>query len=238
MNCNRIYLDYNASTPINPRTLQVMVKVLEEDFGNPSSIHFHGQKARQRLEKSRQTIADYLGVKPEEIFFTSGGTESAHLLLNGIMLRKPQGHLISSTVEHACIYETAKELEKKGYAATFLNPGEWGAIKPDAVREAIRPDTRLITLMAVNNETGVKTDWEAISEIAESYHIPFVVDGVALLGKESFKFQRESMRLFLAGIKFTPQKGSVFVFADKRLNLSLYLWEAAKNIIVGPVRKI
>lgn len=219
MNCNRIYLDYNASTPIDPRTLQVMVKVLEEDFGNPSSIHFHGQKARQRLEKSRQTIADYLGVKPEEIFFTSGGTESAHLLLNGIMLRKPQGHLISSTVEHACIYETAKELEKKGYAATFLNPGEWGAIKPDAVREAIRPDTRLITLMAVNNETGVKTDWEAISEIAESYHIPFVVDGVALLGKESFQIPKGVSAAFFSGHKIHASKGIGFCFCRQAVKL-------------------
>jgi cysteine desulfurase len=216
---NRIYLDYNASTPIDPRVLKVIVQVLEENFGNPSSIHFYGQKAKQVLEECRQNIADFLGIKSKEIFFTSGGTEGAHLLLNGIMLQKPHGHLITSGTEHACVFETVKELEIKGYETTVLNPGEWGSIKPDAVRAAIRPDTRLITLMAVNNETGVKTDWEAISEIAAEYQIPFVLDGVALLGKESFHIPRGVTAAFFSGHKIHAPKGVGFCFCRQSIKL-------------------
>lgn len=196
-----------------------MIYTLEEDYGNPSSMHLHGKKARQSLENSRQMIANFLRVKAQEIFFTSGGTESAHLLLNGIMLQKPHGHFVTSGVEHACIYETAKGLEKKGYQTTFLNPGEWGAIQPDAVREAIRSDTRLISLMAVNNETGVKTDWEAIAEIAEANHIPFIVDGVALLGKEAFSIPKGVSAIFFSGHKIHASKGIGFCFCRQNVKL-------------------
>lgn len=220
MNRPRIYLDFNASTPIDPRVLNVVVKALESDYGNPSSTHFHGQQARQTLDKSRQTIANFLQVKPQEIFFTSGGTEGAHLLLNGILLQKSKGHFITSTIEHACVYETCKELEKKGYEATYLSSGEWGAITPDAVQAAIRPDTRLITLMAVNNETGIKTDWEAIAEIAAAHHIPFVMDGVALLGKEAFYLPRGLTAAFFSGHKIHAPKGIGFCMCRQSIKLA------------------
>lgn len=219
MSCHRIYLDHNATTPIDPLVAQVMIQVLQEYFGNPSSTHYHGQRARQKLEECRQVVADYLGVFPKEIFFTSGGTEGAHLLLNGIMLQKSKGHLITSSVEHACVYETAKMLQKKGYEVSFLDPGEWGAIHPQAVREALRPDTRLISLMAVNNETGVKTDWEAIAGIAADYQIPFVIDGVALLGKENFRIPQGVSAAFFSGHKIHAPKGVGFCFCRKPIKL-------------------
>lgn len=215
-----IYLDFNASAPIDPRVLQVVIQSLQSECGNPSSIHQHGQQARQKLEHSRQVIADYLKVKPQEIFFTSGGTEGAHLLMNGLLLQKPQGHFITSNVEHPCVFNTAKALEKKGYEATYLSVGEWGAVTPEAVRSAIRSDTRLIALMAVNNETGVKTDWEAIAEIALQHNIPFLLDGVALLGKESMQLPLGVTAAFFSGHKIYAPKGTGFCFCRQSVKLA------------------
>lgn len=216
---NRIYLDFNASTPIDPSVLQAIVQALQIECGNPSSMHWHGKMARQKLEQSREAVARFLKVKPQEIIFTSGGTEGAELLINGILWQKPKGHFITSSAEHACVYQLTKELEKKGYEGTFLSPGKWGAVKPEAVRAAIRSDTRLITLMAVNNETGVKTDWEAIAEIAEHANIPFVLDGVALLGKEPFILPKGVSAAFFSGHKIYAPKGIGFCFCRQSLKL-------------------
>lgn len=216
---HRIYLDHNASTPIDPRVLQVIVEELREEIGNPSSVHFHGQKCRQRLDQSRQVLARFLKVKSHEIIFTSGGTEGANLLLRGLFDEKTAGHLITSSAEHSCIYQTALDLEKKGVDVTFLDPGLWGAVKPDAIRAAIRPTTRGIALMAVNNETGVKTDIEAIAAIAQEAGIPFIVDGVALLGKETFSIPLGVSAMFFSGHKLHAPKGVGFMFCRQTFKL-------------------
>lgn len=216
----RIYLDYNASTPLDPRVLKVLVKELEEEEGNPSSIHFHGQQCRRKLEQSRQTIARFFKVKPQEVIFTSGGTEGAALLLQGLILKDPTGHIISSGVEHACVFQPLKELEKKGTQITFLPTGPWGAVRPEDVEQAIRSDTRLITLMAVNNETGVMTDLEAIAAIAQKANIPFVVDGVAWLGKEFVHIPAGVSALFFSGHKIHAPKGIGFCICRQNLKLS------------------
>lgn len=203
----RIYLDYNAATPVDPLVLNAYIQAIELDKGNPSSTHFHGQQSRRLLNESRQLIAQFFNVQPNELIFTSGGTESANILLHGVMQRHTQGHIITSLVEHACVYETIKELEKKGHAVTYLNPGMHGAVSKEAVEQAIRPDTRMITLMAVNNETGVKTDIEAIAKIAQLHGIPFVVDGVAWLGKEFFQIPVGVSAIFFSGHKIHAPKG-------------------------------
>lgn len=217
---HRIYLDHNASTPVDPAVIQAMVQVLQEESGNPSSVHVEGQKARRRLEQCRQTIASFLKVKPNEIIFTSGGTEGANLLIKGLFRDHSKGHIISSDVEHSCIYETLRDLEAKGTGVSFLHAGLWGAVQPDQVRQAIRPSTKLITLMAVNNETGVKTDIEAIAAIAQEHNIPLIVDGVALLGKELFSIPRGVSAMFFSGHKFHAPKGTGFVFIRSSLKIS------------------
>jgi cysteine desulfurase len=217
---NRIYLDYNASTPLDPHVLKVLVKELEEEEGNPSSIHFHGQQCRRKLANSRQTIARFFKVKPHEIIFTSGGTEGAALLLQGVILQNPAGHVISSGTEHACVYETLKELRKRGTEVTFLPTNQWGAVRPEDVEAAIRPQTCLITLMAVNNETGVMTDLEAIAAIAQRAQIPFVVDGVAWLGKERISIPSGVSALFFSGHKIHAPKGVGFCICRQNLKLS------------------
>ncbi len=216
----RIYLDCNSSTALDARVLEVLIQELKEEEGNPSSIHFHGQQCRRKLDESRQIIARFLGVRPNEIIFTSGGTEGACLLLNGVMQHFTTGHIITSSVEHSCVFETVKDLEKKGYQASFLPVGSLGAVEPHTVKEALRPDTRLITLMAVNNETGVKTDIESIAAIAQQAHIPFVVDGVALLGKESFNIPQGVSAIFFSGHKIHAPKGIGFSVCKQTLKMN------------------
>jgi cysteine desulfurase len=220
---HRIYLDHNASTPIDPRVLQAVIEELKEEIGNPSSVHFHGQKCRQRLDQSRRIIARFLNVRPHEIIFTSGGTEGANLLLHGLFQGLSGGHLITSSAEHSCVYQTAFALEKQGHAVTFLNTGLWGAVTPDAVKAAIRPDTRAIALMAVNNETGVKTDIEAIAAVAQEAQIPLIVDGVAWLGKESFFIPAGVSAMFFSGHKVHAPKGIGFVYCKSGLKLHPFL---------------
>jgi cysteine desulfurase len=215
----RIYLDYNATTPLDPRVLDAVVRQLQEEVGNPSSSHYHGQQSKNILESSRHTIADFLRVKTQEVIFTSGGTEGAFLLLHGIMEKYPTGHIITSDAEHSCVYQTVRQLVAKGYEATFLPTGLWGAVKPEDVKAAIRPDTRLITLLAVNNETGVKTDLEPIAAIAERAAIPLVVDGVALLGKEPIVWPTGVAAAFFSGHKIHAPKGIGFYFCRKNIKL-------------------
>lgn len=176
----RIYLDNNASAPLIPSVLNACQKELQFLINNPSSSHAFGQEAKARLDSARRKIASYFNVKPHECLFTSSGTESMNTLIKGCLAKK-RGHIITSSVEHSAVYNTLKSLE--GFDVSYLDPGPWGAVQAHQVQEALRPDTCLITLMAVNNETGVKTDLDAIGKLASAHGCPFVVDGVAALAK-------------------------------------------------------
>lgn len=221
---HHIYLDYNASTPLDPRVLEVLIKELEEEQGNPSSVHFYGKQCHHKLEQSRQLIARFFKVKPHEVIFTSGGTEGAALLIQGVIFRNPTGHIISSGTEHSCVYQTLRELSKRGSQVTFLPTGEWGAVHPEAVEKSIGPQTCLITLMAVNNETGVKTDIEAIAAIAQKARIPFIIDGVAWLGKETIQLPAGVSAAFFSGHKIHAPKGIGFCICRSSLKLSPLFW--------------
>lgn len=220
MNQKRIYLDANATTGLDKKVLEAVIQELQQSEGNPSSLHLHGQQARQRLNQYRQTIARYLGVPPSDLIFTAGGTEGANMLLHGFLSDSSKGHLITSNVEHSCVYKSSKEFEKKGYAVSFLPAGEHGAIQPEAVQAAITSRTSLIALMAVNNETGVKTDWHRIAAIAKAANIPFMVDGVALLGKESFTIPPGVTAMFFSGHKLHAPKGVGVVFCRQPQKLA------------------
>lgn len=216
---NHIYLDYNASTPVDPRVLNVLIQELKEEVGNPSSTHFHGKRCRQRLETSRKLIAQFLQVKPHEIYFTSGGTECAASLIQGILRKKTNCHVISSSTEHSCVYETLKETEKRGAQVSFLGSGEYGAIQPENLESAIQQNTGLICLMAVNNETGVKTDIASIASIALKNQIPFIVDGVAWLGKEKILIPEGVSAVFFSGHKIHAPKGIGFFYCRSNVKL-------------------
>jgi cysteine desulfurase len=215
-----IYLDNNSTTAVDPRVVAVVLESLANGLGNPSSIHRYGQSARQQLEKARQTIADSLSVRPQEVIFTSGGTEGANMLLRGIFPAGCRGHLITSNVEHACVYGNVKALEAVGIGCSILPAGLYGAVQPDAVEGAIRPESKLIALMAVNNETGVKSNIPAIAEIAQENKIPLFVDGVALLGKEPFQIPKGVSAISFSGHKIHAPKGVGFVVMRSHLKLA------------------
>lgn len=203
----RIYLDHNATTPIDPLVLEAMKVELAIGPANPSSIHYFGQEAKKRLTKARHALAAYFGIKPSELIFTSGGTEAINLILRGFFAAYPDAHGISSNLEHAAVLETLKS-----FPVTFLGGNASGAITPQQVVEAISPKTRLIALSAANSETGVKTDIEAIAKIAAARDIFFFVDGVALLGKEQFSIPAGISAMAFSGHKIHGPKGSGVAF--------------------------
>jgi len=221
---SRVYLDSNATTGVDPRVREVMLSELSVEPSNPSSVHFFGQQAKKKLTAARETIASFLQVKPQEILFTSGGTEAMNMLIRGILDRTPEGHVkghvISTDVEHSSVYQTLCALQPKGCALSFLPAGLWGAVQPEAIQSALRRDTRLIVLSAVNNETGVKHDIAAIAAIAEHAGVPLVVDGVALLGKELFSIPLGVSGMGFSGHKFHGPKGVGFAFLRSGVKIS------------------
>lgn len=220
----RIYLDNNGTTFLDPRVQDVIIHTLQHSHGNPSSIHAEGRQARALLNKARQSIATFLKVKPTEIIFTSGGTEGLNMILRGIFGFNPTGHLITSSVEHASVYATARRLEScPGCHVTFLNPGSYGAVQAAAVKDALRSDTRLIALMAVNNETGVRTDIESIAALAKEAKVPFLVDGVGLLGKEPFNIPEGVSAMCFSGHKIHAPMGTGFAYIRSTLKMDPYM---------------
>jgi len=215
----RIYLDNNASTCVDQDVWRAVIRDFPNCVGNPSSIHLEGQASRQLLTQARQAIADHLAVPSQDIIFNSGGTEGLNTILRGIFQAYPKGHMITSDAEHACVYNTVQDMQQQGCELTVLPAGLWGAVTPEAVKAALRPTTRLIALMAVNNETGVKTDIEAIAAIAEEAGVFFLVDGVALLGKEQFSIPQGVSAMCFSGHKFHAPKGVGFAFWRSKMKL-------------------
>lgn len=181
----RVYLDHNATTPLDPRVFEAMKPYLLETFANASSPHHYGRLAKQALEESRGIIAKFIGAKPEEIVFTSGGTESDNLALRGVAYHKGRrrGHIITSSIEHHAVLRTCSALEKDGFTVNYLPVDDQGRIDPDEVRRSIKKDTILISLMLANNETGVIEPVAEVGKIAREYGILFHCDAVQAVGK-------------------------------------------------------
>ena len=223
MSKNPIYLDHNAATPLDPQVKEVLLKEFSKGPSNPSSSHFFGQAAKKKLIQARQIIAHFLKVKEKEIFFTSGGTESLNLLIQGA-LKTSSGHIIATNIDHPALFENIKMLEKKGYLVTYLSCGLYGAPTVKQVKEAIRPDTSLIALSAANGETGVKLDLEGIAYIAQKNHIPLMMDGVALLGKERFSIPEGVTGMGFSAHKIYGPSGVGFFFLKSGFQLKSLLF--------------
>jgi len=178
-----VYLDHNASTPVHPDVVAEMLPYFSEVFGNPSSVHAFGREAREGLDRARERVASFLGVAPDEIVFTSGGTESDNLAIKGLALGKGPGHVITSRIEHHAVLRTCQWLETQGYAVTYLPVDEYGMVDPDDVKRAIRPDTVAISVMHANSEIGTIQPIVAIGALAREYGVPFHVDAVQTVGK-------------------------------------------------------
>jgi cysteine desulfurase len=181
----RIYMDHSATTPLDPQVLQAMLPFFVEKFGNASSLHSFGLEAKEALEDSRERVAKLLGADPEEIVFTSGGTESDNLALKGTARRNRElgRHIITTQMEHPAILETCRKLEKEGYEVTYLPVTSEGLVEPAALEASIRPDTILISVMHANNEVGTVQPIEEIGCIAAEKGIYLHSDAVQSVGK-------------------------------------------------------
>ncbi|KPK32353.1 MAG: hypothetical protein AMS24_04410 [Chlamydiae bacterium SM23_39] len=214
---NYIYLDNNATTQLDKKVLKTMLIDLKGPPYNPSSIHAFGRKALSLLIESKKKIASLLKIYPDEIVFTSGGTEAVNLLINGIYKK---GHIITTDIEHQCVYNTLLNFQKKGTPVSFLKTGLLGKVTPKQIKEAIREDTSLIILSAVNSETGIKIDMEEISEIAYEKNISFIIDAVQLLGKSFFTIKKSMTGLAFSGHKIHGPKGIGFAYIKKNSNIT------------------
>ena len=180
-----IYLDYNATTPLAPEVITAMKPYLTERFGNPSSSHAYGLEARNAVQRARAQVAALLFCQPEEIIFTSGGTESNNAAIKGIAwARRHLGnHIITSQVEHASVSQVCRFLESHGFEVTFLPVDEQGRVPPEEIERAIRPETILITIMHANNEVGSIQPLEAIVHLAHDRGVAVHTDAAQTAGK-------------------------------------------------------
>ena len=212
-----IYFDNSATTKVDSTVLDTYLKVSEQFYGNPSSLHLLGDAPAKLLAQSRVQIANSLNVKPQEIYFTSGGTEGDNWAIKGTALEKKRfgQHLITSTVEHPAVYETMKQLELFGWEVTYLPVDKKGLISPKDLKEAIREDTVLVSIIGVNNEVGTVQPIKEIGHILRDYpSIHFHVDAVQTLGMVDLELGPESrvdMAVF-SGHKFRAPRGIGFIY--------------------------
>lgn len=205
-----IYLDYNATTPIDPRVAQAMAPFLHQHFGNPSSTHAFGVEARQAVEKARSQVADLLGCQPGEIVFTSGGTESNNMAIRGAaeVLKARGGHIITSAVEHPAVLEPCRYLERQGLRLTVLPVDEYGRVDPAQVEAVLTNETILISIMHANNEVGTIQPIEEIAKISRERGVLFHTDAAQSLGKIPVRVDDLGIDLLsVAGHKFYAPKG-------------------------------
>lgn len=218
-----IYLDNSATTKPYPEVVDAYIKVATDYFGNPSSVNALGSEAERLLLQSRENISKLLSVHPSEVIFTSGGTEGNNMAIKGAALKyKNRGkHIISTTIEHASVQEALKQLEMHGYDVTYLPVNEQGAITAQQVKDAIRKDTILVTVIHVNNEVGTIQPVQEIGELLSEYpKILFHVDDVQGIGKVPLTIAKSHIDLLtVSGHKFHSVKGTGFLYVRKGLKL-------------------
>jgi cysteine desulfurase len=227
-----IYLDYNATTPIDLEVIDAMTPFLKEHFGNPSSSHCFGQKTKDAVEKARSQVADFLNCSSSEIIFTSGGTESNNYAIIGsaFTLRDKGNHIITTKIEHPSVLETCEFLQSEGFDITYLPVNEFGLINLSDVKKAITPDTILITIMHSNNEIGIIQPIEQISKLAKKHNIVFHTDAVQSAGKIGIKATDLGVdMLSIAGHKLYAPKGVGALYVKQGISLTKLIYGAGQE---------
>lgn len=218
----KIYLDFNASTPLAPEVVDAMQPLLNDYYGNPSALHWAGKPVKELLHKAREQVAELIACSPKDIIFTSGGSEANNLALKGFYFKNQHKgkHIITSKIEHPAILNPCKFLEKVGAQVTYVGVDQYGRVSPEEIEKAITKDTILITIMHSNNETGTLQPLKEIGEIADRYGIAFHTDASQSVGKVPVEVNELKVdMLTIAGHKLYAPKGIGALFVRDGVEL-------------------
>ena len=222
----KVYADYAATTPVKPIVTEKITEILSEHYGNPSSIHSIGRDGRKYLDQARRDIASVLGSQPNEIIFTSGATEANNTAIKGVARKKENKgkHIITSSIEHHSVLHVFEELEREGFEVTYLDVHPNGVVDLEHLKESIRPDTTLISIMLVNNEVGTVQPLYEIAEIIEGQEITFHVDTVQAIGHMPIDFNEMPMdMLSITAHKFGGPKGIGGLLVKKDIQFNTFI---------------
>ncbi len=236
MDNRRVYLDHAATTPVAKEVLEAMMPYFSEKYGNASSLHAFGREAKDALENSREKIAKKLNAAPEELLFTSGGTESNNLALKGIAQNKGKGHIITCKIEHSAILAPCRLLEKQGFTVTYLGVDKYGTVDPSDVEKAVRDDTILVSIGHANNEIGTVQDLEAIGKITKERGVLFHTDACQSFTKEGINVKKQNLDLVsINSHKIYGPKGvgALFIRDGVKISSQLQGGEHEKNLRAG-----
>ena len=227
-----VYLDNAATTKMSDKVIEEMTKSFSENYGNPSSVHTFGQRAKSAVERARHIIVQNLKVETTEIVFTSGGAEGNNLVIRGFLKanRHKGKHIITSRIEHSTILKAFEQLENEGYEISYISVDENGAVDIEELKQELREDTALVSIMFVNNETGVIQPIKEIGEILAERNIFFHTDAVQAIGKlEIFPKELKIGALTATAHKFYGPKGAGFIFIDKKYSLEKEIWGGSQE---------
>ena len=227
-----VYLDNAATTKMSDKVIEEMTKSFSENYGNPSSVHSLGQRAKSAVERARHIIVQNLKVETTEIVFTSGGAEGNNLVIRGFLKanRHKGKHIITSRIEHSTILKAFEQLENEGYEISYISVDENGAVDIEELKQELREDTALVSIMFVNNETGVIQPIKEIGEILAERNIFFHTDAVQAIGK--MKILPKDLKinaLTATAHKFYGPKGAGFVFIDKKYSVEKEIWGGSQE---------